>query len=322
MIEIKALSKSFGNTTAVDALSFRVEGGETLALLGTSGSGKTTTLKMLNRLIEPSSGQILLNGEDIRQQPLETMRRQMGYVIQQVGLFPHYTVDENVAVVPKLLDWPAARIQERSTLLLERLGLDPAVFGSRYPHELSGGQQQRVGIARALAAEPPVLLMDEPFSALDPITRQELRRDFRKLEEFQQQTVILVTHDVAEAFELADRICLLDDGKLQQLGTPRELLFRPANDFVRDFFAAQRLRLAYQVLEVNDLQELRTGSPPPQSSLIPFAGTLRLGDALTQLLAPSSVLPVGVRGEDGWFLPEDITRTAAAFLRNNDDHGN
>lgn len=315
MIEIKALSKSFGTTTAVDALSFRVEEGETLALLGTSGSGKTTTLKMLNRLIEPSSGQILLNGEDIGQQPLEVMRRRMGYVIQQVGLFPHYTVEENVAVVPKLLDWPAAQIKERSMLLLERLGLDPAIFGPRYPHELSGGQQQRIGIARALAAEPPVLLMDEPFSALDPITRQELRRDFRQLEEFQQQTVILVTHDVAEAFELADRICLLDKGKLQQLGTPRELLFRPANDFVRDFFAAQRLSLAYQVLEVNDLEELRTDIPLSQNKTIPFAGNQRLGEVLQQLLAPSSVPQMGVRERGDWFLPEDITRTAAAFLQ-------
>lgn len=314
MIEVQALRKVFGETVAVDSLSFRVAEGQTLALLGTSGSGKTTTLKMLNRLIEPSGGEILLNGENIRTQPLEEMRRRMGYVIQHVGLFPHYTIAENVAVVPRLLKWPTARIQERTTLLLERLGLAPATFLHRYPHELSGGQQQRVGIARALAAEPPVLLMDEPFSALDPITRRELRSDFRDLDTFQGQTVNLVTHDVAEAFELADQICLLDAGKMQQLGSPRELLFAPANNFVRNFFAAQRLRLAYQVLRVKDLKKTRTEAKPIGHREITFAADTRLQDVLTQLLAPGQ-RQVGVNEKGDWFLAEDITHTAAAFLQ-------
>jgi osmoprotectant transport system ATP-binding protein len=315
MIEIQALSKVFGETVAVDALSFRVEAGETLALLGTSGSGKTTTLKMLNRLIEPSEGKILLKGEDVRKLPLEAMRRRMGYVIQDVGLFPHYTIAENIAVVPRLLKWPEERIKARSQLLLERLGLAPDVFLARYPHELSGGQQQRVGIARALAAEPPVLLMDEPFSALDPITRQELRRDFRELEAFQQQTVVLVTHDVMEAFELADRICLLDKGQMQQMGTPRELLFQPANDFVRNFFAAQRLGLAYRVLRVGDLQGLDDTPPLAGPQQVEFSATTPLQEVLDQLLAPGSTARIGVNHEGQWFSPAQLTQTAAAFLQ-------
>lgn len=315
MIEIQALSKVFGNTIAVDALSFRVAAGETLALLGTSGSGKTTTLKMLNRLIEPSEGKILLKGEDVRKLPLEAMRRRMGYVIQDVGLFPHYTIAENIAVVPRLLKWPEERIKARSQLLLERLGLVPEVFLARYPHELSGGQQQRVGIARALAAEPPVLLMDEPFSALDPITRQELRRDFRELEAFQQQTVVLVTHDVMEAFELADRICLLDQGRLQQMGSPRELLFHPANDFVRNFFAAQRLGLAYRVLTVGDLQGLDSKPLPGDYQQVEFPATTPLQEVLDQLLAPGLTARVGVNKEGQWFSPAQLTQTAAIFLQ-------
>lgn len=315
MIEIQALSKVFGETVAVDALSFRVAAGETLALLGTSGSGKTTTLKMLNRLIEPSEGKIFLKGEDVRKLPLEAMRRRMGYVIQDVGLFPHYTIAENIAVVPRLLKWPEERIKARSELLLERLGLAPNVFLARYPHELSGGQQQRVGIARALAAEPPVLLMDEPFSALDPITRQELRRDFRELEAFQQQTVVLVTHDVMEAFELADKICLLDQGRLQQIGTPRELLFHPANDFVRNFFAAQRLGLAYRVLTVGDLQGLDETTPPAGLQQVEFSATTPLQEVLDQLLAPGSTAKIGVNPVGQWFSPAQLTQTAATFLQ-------
>lgn len=315
MIEVQGLSKVFGATTAVDHLSFGVAKGETLALLGTSGSGKTTTLKMLNRLIEPSQGKILLNGQEIHRLPLEQMRRRMGYVIQDVGLFPHYTIAENIAVVPRLLKWPEARINARSRLLLERLGLDPEVFLNRYPHELSGGQQQRVGIARALAAEPPVLLMDEPFSALDPITRQELRRDFRELEAFQQQTVVLVTHDVMEAFELADRICLLDKGQMQQIGSPRELLFHPANDFVRNFFAAQRLGLAYRVLTVGDLQGLDDTPSPANLQQVEFSATTPLQEVLDQLLAPGSIGRVGVNNVGQWFSPAQLTQTAATFLQ-------
>ncbi|MEL6971931.1 MAG: ABC transporter ATP-binding protein [Bacteroidota bacterium] len=186
MIAVEHLRKTFGDKVAVADLSFSLEQGQTLALVGTSGSGKTTTLKMLNRLIPPTAGRILLNGKDTSTLPLAEMRRQMGYVIQQIGLFPHYTVAENIAVVPSLLGHNDEQTKQRSRALLERLSLPPDQYLDRYPHELSGGQQQRVGIARALAASPPVLLMDEPFSALDQITRQELRRDFRELEALRQ----------------------------------------------------------------------------------------------------------------------------------------
>ena len=230
-----------------------VAAGETLVLLGPSGCGKTTLLKLLNRLIEPDGGTVEINGLDVRDQRPETLRRGIGYVIQQVGLLPHYTVAENIAVVPKLLGHAPAAIAARTTALLTRLHLPPEQYAGQLPQQLSGGQQQRVGLARALAADPPIILMDEPFGALDPITRASIRREFRELEELKNKTVVLVTHDVTEAFELADRIMLLDAGQIQQLGTPRELLFRPANDFVRRFFAAERLALQLRTLTLGDV---------------------------------------------------------------------
>ncbi|WP_348532981.1 ABC transporter ATP-binding protein [Hymenobacter lucidus] len=248
------LHKRYGSHAVVRDVSFVLPAGETLVLLGPSGCGKTTLLKMLNRLVEPDEGTIDINGEDVRRQQPEQLRRGIGYVIQQVGLLPHYTVAENIAVVPRLLGHPPVAIADRTAALLTRLHLPPARYAGQYPHQLSGGQQQRVGLARALAANPPIILMDEPFGALDPITRASIRREFRELEELRQKTVVLVTHDVTEAFELADRILLLDAGQVQQLGTPRELLLRPANDFVRRFFAAERLALQLRTFTLADVQ--------------------------------------------------------------------
>jgi osmoprotectant transport system ATP-binding protein len=208
---------------------------------------------MLNRLIEPTAGTVEINGVEASQQRPEQLRRGIGYVIQQVGLLPHYTVAENVGVVPRLLGQAPAAIAERTTALLTRLHLPPERFAHQYPHQLSGGQQQRVGLARALAADPPIMLLDEPFGALDPVTRAGIRREFRELEELRAKTMVLVTHDVTEAFELADRIALLNGGQIQQLGTPHELLFQPANSFVRDFFAAERLALQLRTLHLQDL---------------------------------------------------------------------
>jgi len=253
MIEVNGLTKTYGLLNAVDKVSFKVNTGETLALVGTSGSGKTTTLKLINRLIEPSGGQIFLDGEDIYALPPEQMRRRMGYVIQNIGLFPHYTIADNIAVVPKLLDWNKEKIQERSRYLLDRLKLSFREYAHKYPHQLSGGQQQRVGIARALAADPPVILMDEPFGALDPITRNVIRQDFIDMEELSSKTTIIVTHDVEEAFELADRICVLDKGRVQQVGTPKELLFRPANAFVKAFIAEKKLDLQIRIFTLDDI---------------------------------------------------------------------
>jgi len=253
VIRASHLRKAFGGHAVVQDVSFDVAVGETLVLLGPSGCGKTTLLKLLNRLIEPDEGTVEINARNARQQPVEILRRGIGYVIQQVGLLPHYTVAENVAVVPRLLGHAPAAIAARTTALLTRLHLPPARYAGQYQHQLSGGQQQRVGLARALAADPPIILLDEPFGALDPLTRASIRREFRELEELKNKTVVLVTHDVTEAFELADRILLLDAGRVQQLGTPRELLFRPANDFVRRFFAAERLALQLRTLTLGDV---------------------------------------------------------------------
>lgn len=252
MIRVEQLSKSFGATKAVDTISFEVLEHETLVLLGTSGCGKTTTLKMLNRLIEPTRGSITINGKNIFDQKPEDLRRSIGYVLQNNGLFPHYTVAENIAIVPQLLKWDNKRIEKRIVELIEKLHLLPEQL-KVYPNELSGGQQQRVGLARALVADPPILLMDEPFGALDTITRTKIRTEFKDLDELKKKTIIMVTHDVQEAFELGDRICLMDKGRIVQIGTPTELLFDPVDDFVRDFLKGQRLQLEFKAVKIKDI---------------------------------------------------------------------
>ncbi|AKA39715.1 ABC transporter ATP-binding protein [Yersinia ruckeri] len=236
MIQFYHVSKYFAGKVAVDNLSLHIAKGEFTVLIGTSGSGKSTTLKMINRLIEHDEGQIHFAGEEIQKFKAEDLRRCMGYAIQSIGLFPHWTVEQNIATVPQLLKWPRAKIQQRVSELLTLLHLDPEQFLHRYPHQLSGGQQQRVGVARALAADPEVLLMDEPFGALDPVTRSALQFEIARIHQLSGRTIVLVTHDIDEALNLADRIVLLDQGKVIQQGTPFELLTQPANDFVRDFF--------------------------------------------------------------------------------------
>jgi osmoprotectant transport system ATP-binding protein len=255
MIKVERLVKSFGTTKAVDDISFEVKEGETLVLLGTSGCGKTTMLKMLNRLIEPDSGEIYFDGKNILAQQPELLRRGIGYVLQNNGLFPHYTVAENIAIVPNLLKWDKAKTQKRVEELLEKLHLSKDYLNA-YPKELSGGQQQRIGLARALVADPPVLLMDEPFGALDNVTRSKIHGEFKALDELKRKTIIMVTHDVQEAFELADRIALMDKGKIVQIGTPAELLFNPANDFVSAFLHEQRLQLEFKTIKLSDIWEL------------------------------------------------------------------
>lgn len=253
MIVVRNLTKYFQQTAAVLDVSFEVEEGETLVLLGTSGSGKTSTLRMINRLIEPSAGEIFINGKNALEQPVESLRRSIGYVLQSNGLFPHYTVAQNIGVVPQLLGWDKQAIQARTSELLLKLHLDPDKDLERYPRELSGGQQQRVGLARALAANPPILLMDEPFGALDPVTRSSIRQEFLGLDELKRKTIIMVTHDIEEAFELGNKICLMDAGKIQQMGTPAELLFNPANDFSRNFFGGDRLLLEMKAARIRDI---------------------------------------------------------------------
>lgn len=253
MITVESVSKNFNGKPAVDNISFEVNDKEILVLLGTSGCGKTTTLKMINRLIEADAGNILIDGKNIRDQKIEELRMGIGFVMQHSGLFPHYTIKQNIAVVPELLNWDEKKTENRTVELLNKLHLSEDIM-SRFPSELSGGQQQRVGIARALIANSPILLMDEPFGALDNITKADIHLEFKSLEELKNKTIILVTHDVQEAFELGHRICLMDKGKIIQIGTPKEMLYRPKNDFVIDFFAENRLLLEYKVATLKDIE--------------------------------------------------------------------
>ena len=252
MISARRLTKSFNGAMAVRDVSFEVAKGETLALLGTSGCGKTTTLKMLNRLVHPDSGEVWIDGKKSSDAPPEILRRGIGYVLQDTGLFPHFTIAQNIAVVPKLLGWDEQKIKARVGELLDKMHL-PQAYATAYPNALSGGQQQRVGIARALAASPPVLLMDEPFGALDPVTRAGITKDFKLLDERKNQTIVLVTHDIGEAFNLAENICLMDAGNIVQQGSAQDLLFRPENIFVKTFFDASRMQLEWSAVQLSAL---------------------------------------------------------------------
>lgn len=233
-IEFINVSKKFNNSKeyAVSEVSGSIEEGSFVTILGTSGSGKTTFLKMINRIYEVTSGEILFFGESIKKLPVEKHRRKIGYVIQQIGLFPHMTVEENIATVPKILHWDKQKITERVDYLLNLVNLPPDNFRKRYPRQLSGGQQQRVGLTRAMAADPEIMLMDEPFGAIDAITRQNLQDELIRIQKKLNKTILFVTHDVTEAFKLGDKVIVMDKGKIQQFDTPYNILFKPANDFV------------------------------------------------------------------------------------------
>lgn len=234
IIEFNHVTKSYGDKVVVDNLNFSINKGEFITILGTSGSGKTTTLKMINRLIEPSSGNILFNGKPISNQDEINLRRHIGYVVQQIGLFPHQTVEENIATVPKLLGWKKEKIEERVEELLRLVKLPYDQYAKCYPDELSGGQQQRVGVARALAANPNVTLFDEPFGAIDAITRNELQEQLLTIhEQFPNKTFIFITHDIYEAFKLGTRVMIMDEGKIAQFDTPKTIIEHPENDFVK-----------------------------------------------------------------------------------------
>jgi osmoprotectant transport system ATP-binding protein len=246
LIRLKHISKTFdhGHTYAVKDLSFQVHAGETLVLLGSSGCGKTTTLKMVNRLIEPTEGVIEVNGEDVTTRDPVELRRRMGYVFQGIGLFPHMTIEQNVALVPRLCGWHPEKRGERVKELLQLVGLPPEGYAHRFPDELSGGEQQRVGVARALAADPSHLLMDEPFGALDALTRETLQQELLDIKKRLNKTIIFVTHDIFEALLIGDRIAILHKGNLEQIGTKEEVLRAPATEFVRDLFAKPAQQIA------------------------------------------------------------------------------
>lgn len=254
MIQFDKVSKSFQSHNVINNVSFSIEKGETLVLLGKSGSGKTTILKMINRLIEPDSGTVYYNGRDVREIPAEHLRRDFGYVIQAIGLFPHMTVEQNISVVPQLLKWSRSKTEEQVKNLMERMGL-PEAFACRYPYQLSGGQQQRVGIARALAGNPPLLLMDEPFGALDPIVRKEIRNDFLHLKLYNGLTKVIVTHDVKEAFALGDRIALVDNGQVIEINSPDQLI-KSSNDLVSEFLSEDMFVLKLSQVSIKEMLPL------------------------------------------------------------------
>jgi len=256
MIELEGLSKRYPGQSApaVDALDLSIAEGEIVILVGPSGCGKTTTLKMINRIIEPTSGTIRLQGEDVTRADPDQLRRRIGYVIQQVGLFPHQTIGRNIAAVPRLLGWQRHRISERLDELLHLVGMDPATYRDRFPKELSGGQRQRVGVARALAADPPVMLMDEPFGALDPISRERLQNEFLRLQQEIGKTIVFVTHDIDEAIKMGDRIAILREGSaVAQYDTPETVLAAPADDFVREFIGADAALKGLGLMQVRDV---------------------------------------------------------------------
>ena len=268
VVALEHVTKRYGDAPpAVDDLSLTINAGEICVLVGPSGCGKTTTMKMINRLIEPTGGRITIDGEDVAALPAVELRRRIGYVIQQVGLFPHMTVADNVAIVPRLLHWPTARITSRVDELLELVGLDPAAYAGRYPAALSGGERQRIGVARALAADPPVMLLDEPFGAVDPIRRERLQNEFLRLQAQVRKTVVFVTHDVDEAIKMADRIAILQrGGVLAQFDTPDAILANPASEFVEHFVGSDRglKRLSLGRVRDLDLEQpiiVRLGEP-------------------------------------------------------------
>ncbi len=293
MIEIDTITKRYGETTVVDTVSMTIAPRTITVIVGTSGSGKTTLMRMINRLVEPTSGKILIDGELNSAIPGYELRRRIGYAIQGHGLFPHRTVAENIATVPTLLGWDKSRIDAKVKELLTLFQLDPAAFGPRYPHELSGGQQQRVGVARALAAEPNILLMDEPFGALDPVIRAKAQEDLLAIQKHFGTTIVLVTHDMEEAFHLADKIAVMDKGKIVQYAAPQDMLVNPATDFVETLIGAGER--PFRLLSIGTVADAAEAG---EAEGEPIAAALSQRDALSALLwSGREALPVV--GADG-----------------------
>lgn len=271
MIRLDNLTKIFetkeGTTVAADHINMEVNEGEICILLGPSGCGKTTSLKMVNRIVPPTSGRVFLGGKDTTDYDTITLRRQIGYVIQQIGLFPNMTIEENIGVVPRMLGWDRKRTAKRAQELLEMVALDPAIFLKRFPKELSGGQQQRVGVARALAADPPVLLMDEPFGAIDPINREIIQDEFLKMQQKLGKTILFVSHDIDEAVKMGDKIAIFRAGKLEQFDTPDNVLAHPASSFIADFVGGDRTLKRLRLLKVGEVMDAQAPRVKVEDSL-------------------------------------------------------
>ncbi|MGF9760167.1 ABC transporter ATP-binding protein [Microvirga sp. 0TCS3.31] len=318
MISLQDVSKWFPQalSPAVDHLDLHVPAGATCVLLGPSGCGKTTTIRMVNRLIEPSAGRILVEGEDVTRIDPVRLRRRIGYVIQHVGLFPHMTVAENVATVPQLLRWSPVQIQRRVGEMLDLVGLDPGQFMDRYPRQLSGGQRQRVGVARSLAADPPVMLMDEPFGSVDPIVRARLQNEFLAILQRLKKTVILVTHDLDEAIHMADLVAVMRDGQLVQFGTPDQLLACPADPFVADFVGTERALKRLALITAGEVCEARTGGTiAGYMPIIAAAASLREGLSLLLMSGSEVVRVVDAEGSELGVLTLTTIRARAATIQ-------
>ncbi len=303
-VSYQGATKRYGDSSApaVDHLDLEVKAGEICVLVGPSGCGKTTSMRMVNRMIELTEGDILIGGESVRKSDAAKLRREIGYVIQQVGLFPHRTIAQNIATVPQLLGWDKERIRARTTELLDLVGLDPEL-GDRYPVQLSGGQQQRVGVARALAVDPPVMLMDEPFGAIDPINRERLQNEFLRLQAEIRKTILFVTHDIDEAIKMGDRIAIMKQhGRVEQYATPAEILMSPANEFVEDFVGADRALKRLSLLRVGDIDLWRAPNARPGQSTAEVRAQLDASD----VEVPYALLVDADERPQGWLTQRDL----------------
>jgi osmoprotectant transport system ATP-binding protein len=312
MIRLERLTKRFPrqDEPAVEELTMDIPRGEIVILVGPSGCGKTTTMKLINRLIEPTSGRILLDGEDVTKSDPDRLRRRMGYVIQQIGLFPHQTIFDNVATVPRLLGWPNERIRQRVEELVEVMGMDPSRYLQRYPKELSGGQRQRIGVARALAADPPIMLMDEPFGAVDPITRERLQNEFLRLQEDIRKTIVFVTHDIDEAIKIGDRIAILRDRSvIAQYDTPERILAAPADGFVEDFIGSGASLKRLNLSRVRDFELVEWPTAQLEDGRANALAALRASDKGAVLLLDGRNRPVR------WLRARDLQREAEPLER-------
>ncbi|WP_312422469.1 ABC transporter ATP-binding protein [Anaerospora hongkongensis] len=274
MIHFHDVSKMYGSFRAVHNVNLHIREGELVTLIGPSGSGKTTTMKMINRLIEPSGGTILINGKPVSEHNVVELRRNIGYVIQNIGLLPHMTLAENIAIVPKMQKWDKARYEARVDELLTLVGLNPAQYRNRYPAELSGGQQQRIGVIRALAADPAIVLMDEPFSALDPISREQLQDEVLRLQQTLHKTIVFVTHDIDEAIKMGDRICIMNQGQIVQIDTPENILRHPADEFVSAFIGSKRMSQLEMLPPIEEVM-IRPVTARPNRGLAEAINTMR-----------------------------------------------
>ncbi|GEK71462.1 MULTISPECIES: ABC transporter ATP-binding protein [Halomonas] len=313
MIRLDNLTKVFdtpkGAVTAADHINMEVPAGEICILLGPSGCGKTTTLKMINRIVRPTSGKVFINGEDTTGLDTQELRRNIGYVIQQIGLFPNMTIEDNITVVPKLLGWDKAKYRERARELMDMIALDPDAFLKRYPNELSGGQQQRIGVARALAADPPVMLMDEPFGAIDPINRAVIQDEFLKMQQALNKTIMFVSHDIDEAIKMGDRVAIFRAGRLEQYSTPDELLANPKDEFVESFLGEDRALKRLNLVKVRDVVSDEIGTVSPSDTL--ETALARIDDFGYQ----NAILVVNDRRQPVGLISRSQARTTKGYCR-------